>query len=396
MATEKTKAKSTPKDKAAPAKAKPQSATKSAAEAKKQASSPRKGAESTEAAAKSKPAKARVVRHSDSAMKARVSPKKPLPREFLMGLADAIKAAVAPAARSLKGREISGTAIGGDATFELDVLAEKTLLNYLSAQRAPVAYYSEDAGYSTFSSAQPTHLLVVDPIDGTRAAKNGFEGCVVAIASTRVIERPMLSNVETACVAELLGDRVFYAERDGGARIYEDGHLRRPRVSDNTNLEAMSWAMTVPARPAELIFPTVARLIDLSSLKGGFFACNSTSYSITRLLTGQLDACVDFAGRYLRDIPDVVRDYFINAGRGAVLGAAPYDMAAALLIGQEAGCVITNAYGKPFEDVMLLDSSEANHQSIIAAGNAEMHEKLVSFLDTRIKQYELLLKRKSG
>src|SRR5690606_12088744 len=114
------------------------------------------------------------------------------------------------------------------------------------------------------------------------------------------------------------------------------------KPSTHADLEQMSWDMTVPARPAELIFPTAAKLIDLTSLKGGFFACNSTSYSLTRLLTNQLDACVDFANRYLRDIRPVVEDQFINAGRGVILGIAPYDIAASVLIAQEAGCVVTD------------------------------------------------------
>lgn len=316
-----------------------------------------------------------------------------LPRAFLADLAKAIKDAVQPVAQSVKGREIVSTATSGDTTFEIDKVAEKALLTYLKNARAPVAYYSEDAGYSTFSNAQPANLLIVDPIDGTRAAKSGFEGCVVAIASTRVIERPTMADVDNACVLEILGNRMFYAERGKGIRIYEGEQIKRPRLSQNTNLEMVAWSMTVPARPAELIFPTAARLIDLSSLKGGFFACNSTSFSLTRLLTGQLDACVDVAGRYLRDIPELVKDQFINAGRGVMLGIAPYDMAGALLIAQEAGCIVTDAYGKNFDDVLLLDSSSGNHQSLIAASNPELHQKFLSFFDTRIKQFEAVLLR---
>jgi len=350
------------------------------------------------AAAPSKPAPAPPVQKAQPSPVAAPSIARPktkvLSRQFLTDLGLAIKEAVAPYARAARGREIVSTAPSGDATFELDVVAEKALLNHLRTMRAPVAYYSEDAGYSTFSNAQPKDLLIVDPIDGTRAAKSGFEGCVVAIASTRVIERPTIADLDNACVVEILGDRIFYAERGAGARIISDGHTKRPKLSTNTNLETVAWSMTVPARPAELIFPTAARLIDLTSLKGGFFACNSTSYSLTRLLTNQLDACVDFAGRYLRDVPSAVRDYFVNAGRGTVIGIAPYDFAAALLIAQEAGCTVTDAYGRGFNDVLLLDSSEVNHQSLIAAANSELHEKLLSFFDTRIKQFESLLARR--
>ncbi len=320
-----------------------------------------------------------------------------LPRTFLFGLSEAIKSAVAPMVQQVKGREVVDSAVSGDATFEIDKVAEKALLAYLKAERAPVAYYSEDSGYSTFSNDPPQHLLIVDPIDGTRAAKNGFEACVVAIAATSVIERPTMADVESACVMEIMGERTFYAERGKGARIYTpDGKTKKPRLSENTNLETIAWSMTVPARPAALIFPTAAPLIDLTSLKGGFFACNATSYSLTRLLTNQLDACVDFASRYMKEVPELVQDQFINAGRGTILGIAPYDMAASLLIAQEAGCIVTDAFGEHFDEVLLLDSSEHNHQTLIAASNAALHEKLLSIFDTRIKQYVAAMRRAKG
>ena len=316
-------------------------------------------------------------------------------REFMVEVAQAIRAAVAPLASEVKGREIIGTAVSGDATFEIDRVAERTLLNFLKNARAPMAYYSEDSGYTTFTNTQPQNLLVVDPIDGTRAAKSGFEACVISIASTRVIERPCMADVDNACVMEILGDRVFYAERGKGARIVQGDHVKRPKLSKNTQLETISWSMTVPARPADLIFPTAAKLIDLSSLKGGFFACNSTAYSLTRLLTNQLDACVDFANRFMRDIPELVKDQFINAGRGIVLGIEPYDLAAGLLIAQEAGCYVTDAYGHSFDDVLLLDTTVENQRSMIAAANKELHEKLLKFFNIRVQQWEELLRRRA-
>jgi len=318
-----------------------------------------------------------------------------LPREFLVEVAATIRKAVAPLVRSARGREIIGSATSGDATFQLDKVAERALLNFLRDAKMPVAFYSEDAGYTTFTSAQPQHLLVVDPVDGSRAAKSGFESCVVSVASTRVIERPRMSDVDNAVVMEITGPRTFYAQRGKGARIYVNDAVKKAKLSRNANLEMVSWAMTVPARPAELIFPTAAKLIDLSSLKGGFFACNSSSFSLTRLLTNQLDACVDFANRFLRDIPEAVEDQFINAGRGSVLGIAPYDIAASHLIAIEAGCIVTDAYGESLDDVLLLDSSVANHRSLIGAANQELHEKLMSFFDIRIQQFEQLLTRRA-
>lgn len=345
--------------------------------------------------AESTKAKSKASKQTDRIPKAlparRVSQSKVLPRNFLFEVAEAVKAAVVPQLMSGKGREIVGRSSSGDATFEIDHIAERALLNFLKKSQYPVAYYSEDSGYTTFSSGQPSNLLVIDPIDGTRAAKHGFEGCVVSVSSTRVIERPTMADIDNGLVTELMTDRAFYAERGKGARVYLNGSPRKPRLGKNEDWESLAWSMTVPARPAELIFPTAARLIDLSSLKGGFFSCNSTSFSITRLMTGQLDACVDIANRYYRDIPAAVEDYFINAGRGAILGICPYDFVAAILIAEEAGCAVTDAYGETFDDVLVLDSSVANHRSLIAASNSVLHEKLLNYFDTRIQQFEALL-----
>lgn len=384
---------------------KPKAKTKTAAKKPAKGTAAKQSAAKKSTAAKSDTAKSprRSVVVTTTRTDRRRVPLRPAPipkgkmlsREFLENLAKTIRDAVRPVIEQEKGREVVGSAASGDATFQLDKVAEKALMTHLRDEKAPVAYYSEDSGYTTFASGQPTNLLIVDPIDGTRAAKLGFESCVVAVASTRIIERPSLGHIDNACIYELLGNRSFYAERGKGTRMYIDGQYKKPRLSKNTNLETMAWSMTVPARPAELIFPTAAKLIDLSSLKGGFFACNSTSYSLTRLLTNQLDATVDFANRYLRDLGEIVDDHFINAGRGAQLGVAPYDIAASLLVAEEAGCIVTDAYGDSLENVLALDSSTANQVSVIAAANKELHEKLMSFFSTRIAQFERLLERRA-
>jgi hypothetical protein len=64
------------------------------------------------------------------------------------------------------------------------------------------------------------------------------------------------------------------------------------------------------------------------------------------------------------------------------------------MIIEEAGCVVTDAFGDRFDDVLLLDSSPQNHQSIVAATNKSLHAKLLGYYDTRIVQLEELLQRR--
>ena len=389
-------AKSKPKSRAATKKKTTRQKAPSAKRSKPKAA-PRKSGKAKVSAKTVSRARAAVEaatqRSTESSQRAQLKTK-PLSRKFLEELAQAIKKAVAPAIESLKGREVVGQAYSGDMTFELDRIAEKALMQHLRVAKKPVAYYSEDNGYTTFTSGQPTNLLVIDPIDGTRAAKNGFEGCMVSVCSTRVIERPTYGDLDNAYILDLVGNKAFYAERGQGAKFYVGGHNRKIKLSDNHDLEELSWAMSVPARPADLTFPTAARLIDLSSLKGGFFACNSSTYSLSRLVSSQLDAYVDFANRYHRDLGVAVEDHFINAGRGSVVGVYPYDFVGALLVAQEAGAIVTDAYGNGFDHVLLLDSTVSNQRSIIAAANPVLYEKLFSFFDTRIQQYETLLQKR--
>ena len=318
---------------------------------------------------------------------------KMLSREFLFDLVMFIKEAVEPVARSLKGKDIVHVAPTGDPTFAIDQVAEKALLSFLRASKQPIAYYSEDTGYSTYARV-PKYLLIVDPIDGTRAAKNGFEWCTISVASTRVIERPTYKDLDNACIAEVMSDRIFYAERGEGTFIISSDAKKRPKLSNNTDIETLNWSLTIPGRPAYLIFNTAGKLIDLSSLRGGFFACNSSSFSLTRLVTGQLDACVDISVRFFKEFPEGTRDMFLKSGKGSIIGPAPYDLCPALLIAEEAGCVFTNTEGDNFDNVLLLDTHPENYQTLIAASNSELHDYLLEFFNERIEQVINVLRKK--
>src|SRR4051794_25165871 len=105
-------------------------------------------------------------------------------RELVRELALALRDRVAPQVGSHAARAHAGDAAGGDVTFAIDADAEELLGSFL-AERAPdVAFYSEDAGLVVPSGATPKHVLVVDPVDGTRPALAGLEsGCVCGAAA---------------------------------------------------------------------------------------------------------------------------------------------------------------------------------------------------------------------
>jgi myo-inositol-1(or 4)-monophosphatase len=309
-------------------------------------------------------------------------------RAFLEHIATGIRSAVRPWVVGLRGRGIVGTAAAGDATFEVDRVAEERLDNLLRKTGRSVLYYSEDRGLVSVGSGKPQAVLIVDPIDGTRNARAGFEGCMVSIAA---IAGPLPANPESltlgdvthACLAEIIGRRVFYAERGHGAEWREGSRTFRPRLSSEIHLDRIAWSLGIVGRPSEPIFQVMGELVDRTSLTGGFFTCNSISFSLTRLVTGQLDATLDIANRIYRDRPDT-HAAFAAAGLGSIMGLCPYDIAAAVLVAQEAGCTVTDAYGESLDSAPAFTAGPESLRSCIAAANPTLHSFLLQYVNSHI------------
>jgi myo-inositol-1(or 4)-monophosphatase len=308
-------------------------------------------------------------------------------KDLLLQLSSSIRDSVRPWVLEAKGGEIVGRAHSGDATFKIDEVAESHLAEFVAKTHQPIACFSEDKGLTLPKHGTPQWLLIVDPIDGSRNAKSGFEGCVVSVALARYSERPTLADVTHGLLREIVGDRIFYAEKDGPAEIVIGGKSAEPLLSNNTDLSLLRWSLTMPGRPASLVFGVMADLVDASSITGGFFSCNSTCYSISRILTGQQDAYIDIANRIVRDYPGVEGRFRSIAG-GRLMGFSSYDIAAARLIAERAGVVITDAYGNPLDDMEVLDASPANIRSCVAASNRQLHDKLLAYIDEHMKSFK--------
>jgi myo-inositol-1(or 4)-monophosphatase len=233
----------------------------------------------------------------------------------------------------------------------------------------------------------PQWLLIVDPVDGSRNAKSGFEGCLVSIALLKYSERPTLADVTHGLLHEIVGDRIFYAEKERATVLHYRDKTGEPSLSSNEDMSLLRWSLTVPGRPASLVFNLMADLIDVSSVTGGFFSCNSTCYSISRLLTGQQDAYIDIADRLAKEFPAAVTELYEKSGT-RIWGFSSYDIAAAYLIAKQAGVVITDAYGCSLDDMELLDASPGNVRSCVAASNESLHVKLLEYIDEHIRKFQ--------
>jgi myo-inositol-1(or 4)-monophosphatase len=299
-------------------------------------------------------------------------------RELVRDLALALRERVVPHLGSHAGRAHEAAAAGGDVTFAIDEEAERELETFL-AERAPdVAFYSEDRGLVEPDGGAAGTVLVVDPIDGTRPAMAGLESCCVSVAAAPLDGEPAMGDVTVGCVVEIKSGTVFLAER--GAGVVEGPPVL---LSQNERVDRMFWTYGFRGRPARPMVEVLGDLIDASSVGGATFELGSAAFDMTRIVTGQLDAYVEPGPRLVEDVAGM-REEFERVGGGAVLNNSPYDLAAATLILEEAGAVVTDAYGRSLAGCPLLGSEHEFQMSIVASGNAALHDAILRAIDAGI------------
>jgi len=297
-------------------------------------------------------------------------------RSVVLDLATALREEVAPELGQHAGRKHSGAGAGGDVTFAIDERAEAFMEQFLAERAAEVAFYSEDRGLVT-PAGDPEWVLIVDPIDGTRPAMAGFEAACVSVALAPLGDGdPTIGDVTIGCVVEIKSGQAFVAERGKGLDP-------APALSSNTELSRMFWAYGLRGRPMRRIAEVVGELIDASSVGGGTFDLGSATFDMTRVVTGQLDAYVEPGARLIAEIPGM-REEFERVGGGVVLNNSPYDVAAAILICEEAGAVVTDAWGGPLGAYPMLGSGAEYQLSCVTAATAELHARIVTEIDAGI------------
>jgi myo-inositol-1(or 4)-monophosphatase len=299
-------------------------------------------------------------------------------RGLTRDLALSLRDRVLPELGSHAGRAHAGAGAGGDVTFEIDERAESFMEEYLAANAPGIAFYSEDRGMVA-PVGTPDWVLVVDPIDGTRPAIAGFESACVSVAAAALGDgEPTIGDVVAGCIVEIKSGQAFFATRGGGLDP-------APRLSANVDLGRMFLAYGLRGRPVRAIAEVLADLIDDASVGGGTFDLGSATYDMTRIATGQIDAYVEPGPRMVADVPGM-REAFEELGDGAVLNNSPYDLAAAVLCLEEAGAVVSDAYGRSLAGRPLLGSGEKFQMSCVAAANAELHTAIVERIDAGVRR----------
>ena len=316
-------------------------------------------------------------------------------RHICISIAQHLFELLRPDMGATKSADVVGEAKSGDYTFQIDETAEAALGELVAdagkSANLRLAYYSEDRGLVS-TLADPQYVLVIDPIDGTRPAVCGLESCCISIALAPInSDIVRLSEVEAACLIELKSGRVISAAKSEGVFVSSSADKPEKNIggsllSPKSEIKHLFWAHEICARPYEATYAILGRLINESSFGGGAFIFNSSSFAISRVVLGQLQAYVDPFAALLRTRERekwaaLSRGYF----GGKVFGLFPYDIAAAAFIASKSGAIVTDAFGESIGPTNLIASGPDSVLSCVVAANPELSARLLDYISHALK-----------
>jgi myo-inositol-1(or 4)-monophosphatase len=205
------------------------------------------------------------------------------------------------------------------------------------------------------------------------------------------MDSPLLGSVVAGCLLEIKTGGGLLGYGGGGvSKIFPD-NSRTPvtpsALSQKTDISRMFWSTEMCGRPAKATDVMLGNLTNTSSFAGACFVFNSASYSISRVILGQLDAYVDFyAGLVTQPGGDKWERLSTSLFQGKVFGLFPYDVAAAAFLAKEAGATVTDAFGHSLENVELLKSGRDGLMTAVVAANPALSRQILTYLENGFRQ----------
>lgn len=234
-----------------------------------------------------------------------------------------------------------GKGAGGDTTFQIDRIAENTIIDTIRQHGVDFTLISEEAGIKKIGK-NPQHYVTIDPIDGTTNARRGIPFVATSIAVSR---KPQFQNVTHALVTDLHRDATYTARKGEGAQK----NNKKIKPAKTSALKDLALGLEIRLKTPQQIKAATAILQNTKHPRH----LGADALEICYVADGTTDGFID-----LRDKLRVT------------------DMAAAQLVLTEAGGIITTPNGRRIN----LPLAPTQRTSFIAAANKTLHQKLKTLI----------------
>jgi myo-inositol-1(or 4)-monophosphatase len=233
-----------------------------------------------------------------------------------------------------------GRGAGGDISRKIDIVAEKTVLDYLKEIKFDCIVLGEECGRVELSK-NPKGFIIMDAIDGSTNAVRGipFFCCSLAFATDN-----KLSSVTDSVVMDLSNGEMYHATKGEGAFL----NGKRIRANEKYHLY-----FVVGLDMSGISQDSLQRLAPIISASNHIRHFGAIALELAIFARGLVDVFVD-----LRDKLRIT------------------DVAAGYLIALEAGGYIIDKSGK----VLDSDLSYESRISFVAAANKEFLDDIVKKL----------------
>lgn len=217
-----------------------------------------------------------------------------------------------------------------DFVTHVDLESEEAIIRHINTAYPSHAIWAEETGQKNKAS---DYLWIIDPLDGTTNYIHGFPCFSISIALK--YKNKLILGV----IFDPIRNELFYAQKDEGAFLND----KRIQVSDIEDLSKALVATGFPFREKD----------QLDVYLKSFFSIFKQCSGVRRAGSAALDLAYIGCGRV---------DGFWE------IGLSSWDIAAGVLIVEEAGGVITDFKGR----------NEYYVTGNIVAGNPHIHRELVS------------------
>ncbi len=264
---------------------------------------------------------------------------------ILKACSESMKKQVRPLFGSVEAKVGFGVGAGGDVKKQIDMVAENALFQTLQEHNVSCTVISEESGVKQIGSHPSQFYVTTDPVDGTTNAVRGLPFMDISIA---VSKKPMLEDVETALVTDVLWDITYTAEKGKGA--YRNEKSIKP--SETITLEEAVVGVDFSTFKARQV---VNKLIKILEKTRHLRHLGANALEICYVADGTSDAFIDIRGKI-----------------------RVTDMAAAYLILLEAGGIITTPKG----DKLNVPLTPTQRVSFVAAANKSIYDTIQKLLRT--------------
>lgn len=230
-----------------------------------------------------------------------------------------------------------------DFVTQVDTESEAAIIDFITQRHPDHTILAEESGSS--EKAESQYRWIIDPLDGTKNYIHAFPTFAVSIALQH--DRELLAGA----ILDPLRDELFYAEKDKGAFLND----QPVRVTQSTDLSQCLLATGFPFRAKHLTSSYFDAFIALFHKVSDFRRAGAAALDLAYVACGRLDGFWEIT---------------LN----------PWDVAAGILIIEEAGGKATDLWG---------GDSHLQHGHIVAS-NGLIHDEITTVVGNVFEKKDLL------